>query len=171
MDLIRLYEKSFIFLNQYDENRLIKPAGEKPKFILDYNKAKNEILKLKNFLMGKQEASELFGLEKDNGFKGLIKNIYQTFNGVDLLPSIEEKAANLLYYIIKDHPFVDGNKRIGAFLFVLFLEKNNHLYDENNNLKINPNGLVSLTLFIANSKPEEKELIVKLIMNLIKKFI
>jgi len=168
MDLIRLYEKSFILLNQYDENRLIKPTGEKPKFILDYSEAKNEILKLKNFLMEKQEASELFGLEKDNGFKGLIKNIYQTFNGVDLLPSIEEKAANLLYYIIKDHPFIDGNKRIGAFLFVLFLEKNNYLYDENHNLKINPNGLVTLALLIACSRKEEKDLIIKLVINLIK---
>jgi len=169
MDLIHLYEKSFILLNQYDENRLIKPIGEKPNFILDYSGAKNEILKLKKFLIEQKEASELFGLEKDNGFKGLIRNIYQTFDGIDLLPSIEEKAANLLYYIIKDHPFIDGNKRVGAFLFVLFLEKNNHLYDENQNLKINPNGLVTLALLIASSRKEEKDLMIRLVMNLLNK--
>jgi len=167
-DIISLYSKSFILLNQYDENRVPTIKGTKPIFTLDYEEAKKEISKLKQFLIQKQEASELFGLEKDNGFKALIRNIYQSFDGIDLLPSIEEKAANLLYYIVKDHPFIDGNKRIGAFLFVLFLEKNNYLYDKTGSLKINPNGLVSFTLFVANSRPEEKELVVKLIMNFIK---
>ena len=106
-------------------------------------------------------------MERENSFKGIIRNIYQTFGGVDLLPSIEEKVANLFYYIVKDHPFVDGNKRIGAFMFVLFLNKNNYLYDENGELKINSNALVSLALLIAHSKPDEKDLIIKLIMNLI----
>jgi len=106
-------------------------------------------------------------MERENSFKGIIRNIYQTFGGIDLLPSIEEKAANLFYYIVKDHPFVDGNKRIGAFMFVLFLNKNNYLYDENRELKINSNALVSLALLIAYSKPDEKDLIIKLIMNLI----
>jgi len=87
--------------------------------------------------------------------------------GVDLLPTIEEKASNLFYYIVKDHPFVDGNKRIGAFMFILFLSKNNYLYDKNGELKINSNALVSLALLVASSNPNEKELIIKLIMNLI----
>ena len=167
-NLINIYSKSFTLLNQYDENKISTIKGTKSIFILDYEEAKKEISKLKQFLIQKEEASELFGLEKDNGFKAIIKNIYQSFDRIDLLPSIEEKAANLLYYIVKDHPFIDGNKRIGAFLFVLFLDKNNHLYDNTGNLKINPNGLVSLTLFVANSRPEEKELVVRLIMNFIK---
>ncbi|WP_457563681.1 type II toxin-antitoxin system death-on-curing family toxin, partial [Caminibacter pacificus] len=121
----------------------------------------------KNELINKKEATELFGQERENSFKGIIRNIYQTFGGVDLLPTIEEKAANLFYYIVKDHPFVDGNKRIGAFMFVLFLSKNNYLYDENDELKINSNALVSLALLIAHSNPNEKDLIIKLIMNLI----
>jgi len=84
-----------------------------------------------------------------------------------LLPNIEEKASNLFYYIVKDHPFTDGNKRIGAFMFVLFLSKNNYLYDDSGELKINSNTLVALALLIAESNPSEKELIVKLISNLI----
>ena len=84
-----------------------------------------------------------------------------------MLPSVEEKAANLFYYIVKDHPFTDGNKRIGAFMFILFLSKNNYLYDSNHELKINTSALVSLALLIASSKADEKDLIVKLIMNLI----
>jgi len=128
-----------------------------------------EIKKLKKSLIEKKEATKLFGMERENSFKGIIRNVYQTFGGVDLLPTIEEKAANLFYYIVKDHPFVDGNKRIGAFMFVLFLNKNNYLYDSEGELKINSNALVSLALLIAHSKPQEKDLIIKLIMNLIGK--
>jgi len=97
----------------------------------------------------------------------ILKNIYQTFGKVDLIPAVEEKAANLFYYIVKDYPFVDGNKRIGAFLFVLFLSKNNYLYGKDGELKINSNALVSLALLIAFSNASEKELIIKLIVNLI----
>ena len=167
LDIITKYAKSWILLNQFDENRLAIPRGKEAKFILDYDEAIKEINKLKKELISKKEATELFGMERENSFKGIIRNIYQTFGGVDLLPSIEEKAANLFYYIVKDHPFVDGNKRIGAFMFVLFLNKNNYLYDENGELKINSNALVSLALLIAHSKPDEKDLIIKLIMNLI----
>lgn len=93
--------------------------------------------------------------------------MYQTYAGQDLYPSLEEKAAHLLYFIIKDHPFVDGNKRSGAFLFILFLAKNNILYDEKGNRKINDRALVAITLLIAQSKPSEKELMTKLVVNLI----
>ena len=167
LDIITKYAKSWILLNQFDENRLSIPQGKEAKFILDYEEARQEIEKLKKELISKKEATELFGMERENSFKGIIRNIYQTFGGIDLLPTIEEKAANLFYYIVKDHPFVDGNKRIGAFMFVLFLNKNNYLYDENGELKINSNALVSLALLIAHSKPDEKDLIIKLIMNLI----
>jgi len=167
LDIITKYAKSWILLNQFDENRLQIPKGKEAKFILDYDEAVREIEKLKKELMIKQEATELFGLEREGSFRGIIRNIYQTFGGVDLLPTIEEKAANLFYYIVKDHPFVDGNKRIGAFMFILFLNKNNYLYDKKGEVKINSNALVSLALLIAHSNPDEKDLIIKLIMNLI----
>ena len=167
LDIITKYSKSWILLNQFDEQKLSTPKGKEAKFILDYDEAKEEIEKLKQDLISKKEATNLFGMERENSFKGILRNIYQTFSGVDLLPTIEEKAANLFYYIVKDHPFVDGNKRIGAFMFILFLSKNNYLYDENGEIKINSNALVSLALLIAHSNPNEKELIIKLIMNLI----
>ncbi len=167
LDIVTKYAKSWVLLNQFDENRLETPKGKEAKFILDYDEAIKEIDKLKQDLIAKNEATNLFGLERENSFKGIIRNIYQTFGGVDLLPTIEEKAANLFYYIVKDHPFVDGNKRIGAFMFILFLSKNNYLYDKREELKINSNALVALALLVATSKAEEKELIIKLIMNLI----
>ena len=167
LDIVTKYAKSWILLNQFDENRLELPKGRKAKFILDYDESKSEIENLKKELIAKKEASNLFGMERENSFEGILKNIYQTFGKVDLIPTIEEKAANLFYYIVKDHPFVDGNKRIGAFQFVLFLSKNNYLYDKDGELKINSNALVSLALFIAFSNAGEKELIIKLIVNLI----
>jgi death-on-curing family protein len=167
LDIVTKYAKSWILLNQFDENRLSIPEGKKAKFILDYDEAIYEIEKLKKDLISKKEATELFGMERENSFKGIIRNIYQTFDGIDLLLNIEEKAANLFYYIVKDHPFVDGNKRIGAFIFVLFLNKNNYLYDSEGELKINSNALISLALLIAHSNPKEKDLIIKLITNLI----
>jgi death-on-curing family protein len=166
-DIVTKYTKSWILLNKYDENSLELPKGKKAKFILDYDEAKEEIEKLKTNLITKKEATNLFGLERENSFKGIIRNIYQTFGGEDLLPNIEEKASNLFYYIVKDHPFTDGNKRIGAFMFVLFLSKNNYLYDDSSELKINSNTLIALALLIAESNPSEKELIIKLISNLI----
>jgi len=167
LDIITKYTKSWILLNQFDENKLSLPKGKEAKFVLDYKEAKEEIEKLKQDLISKNEATNLFGMERENSFNGIIRNIYQTFGGIDLLPTIEEKAANLFYYIVKDHPFVDGNKRIGAFLFVLFLSKNNYLYNTEGELKINSSALVSLALLIAHSNPNEKDLIIKLITNLI----
>jgi len=167
LEIITKYTKSFILLNAYDEQKLKTLSGKKASFILDYDEAKEAIDSLKNDLIIKKEATKLFGLERENSFKGVLRNIYQTFGGEELLASTEEKSANLFYYIVKDHPFVDGNKRIGAFLFILFLQKNNYLYDKNGELKINQNALVSLALMIANSNPKEKELIIKLIVNLL----
>jgi len=116
------------------------------------------IAKLKKELMQKGEASELFGI---------IGNVYQTFGGDDLIPSVEAKSANLLYYIIKDHSFVDGNKRIGAFLFILFLQKNQMLCRTNGEPKINDNALVALTLMTAKSLLEQKDTVVALIVNML----
>ena len=113
--------------------------------------------------------SELFGHEKDDSFRSSIATIHQTFEGVDLYPSIEEKAANLLYFIVKNHSFSDGNKRIAAFLFLYFLEKNELLFTKAGKKRIADNALVALTLMIAVSNPEEKDTMIKVIVNLTNK--
>ncbi len=123
-EIISNYAKSWALLQGYDDQSLQEIAQTiEQKFILDLNEAKEAIKELKKALLARGEATELFGQEKANELKGNLLNIYQSFGGVELLPSVEQKAANLLYYIIKGHPFNDGNKRIGAYLFVLFLHR------------------------------------------------
>ena len=168
VEIISNYAKSWALLQGYDEQSLEEVvAHREQKFILDYAEAKEAIAELKKVLMSKGEATELFGQEKAGEFKGNLLNIYQSFGGEDLLPSVEQKAANLLYYVIKGHPFNDGNKRIGAYLFVLFLHKNGILHKENGEAKINDNALASLALLVATSAPEQKEIIIKLVMNML----
>ena len=168
MEIVSNYAKSWALLQGYDEQSLQEVAQTKEqKFILDYNEAKEAIAELKKTLIAKGEATELFGREKAGEFKGNLLNIYQSFAGEELLPSVEQKAANLLYYIIKGHPFSDGNKRIGAYLFVLFLHKNGILYKESGEPKINDNALASLALLVATSAPEQKDIIIKLVMNML----
>jgi prophage maintenance system killer protein len=168
LDIINNYAKTWALLQGYDSDALHALQGTlNQRFVLDYAEAKNAISELKKDLMQKGDATELFGNEKAGEFKGALLNIYQTFGGIDLLPSIEEKAANLLYYVIKDHAFSDGNKRIGSFLFILFLHKNGIAYKVNGEPKINDNALVSLALLVAASEPSQKELMVKLIVNLL----
>jgi len=168
LDVIVSYGRSWSLLEGYDENSLSLPQTKSSqKFILDYNEAKEAIEKLKKELIQKNEASALFGREKAGEFDGIIANIYQTFAGKELIPSVEAKAANLLYYIIKDHPFTDGNKRIGAFIFILFLQKNQMLYRKNGEAKINDNALVALALMIAKSLPEQKDTVIALIVNML----
>ena len=167
-DIINNYAKSWSLLQSYDEDNIETTQSTSiQKFTLQYSEIKNAINQLKTELMKKGEATELFGNEKNNELEGIIGNIYQTFGGDDLIPSVEEKAGNLLYYVIKDHPFSDGNKRIGSFLFILFLSKNNILYKQNGELRINDNALVSLALLTASSDPKQKELMVKLVVNLL----
>ncbi len=168
VEIIGNYAKSWALLQGYDEQSLCEVAQTiKSRFILDYPEAKEAIAELKKVLIQKGEATELFGQEKAGEFKGNILNIYQSFGGEELLPSIEQKAANLLYYVIKGHPFNDGNKRIGAYLFVLFLHKNGVLHKPNGEPKINDNALASLALLVATSAPEQKDIIIKLIMNML----
>jgi len=168
IEIVSKYAKSWALLQGYDEQNLQEITQTKEqKFILDYDEAKEAIAELKKTLIAKGEATKLFGQEKANEFKGNLLNIYQSFAGVDLLLSVEQKASNLLYYIIKGHPFNDGNKRIGAYLFVLFLHKNGILYRPNGEPKINDNALASLALLVATSAPEQKETIIKLIMNML----
>ncbi len=168
LDVIMGYSRTWSMLQGYDEDDLpTYKLSKEQKFILDVDEAKEAVSELKSVLLKKGEATELFGREKAGEFDGIIRNIYQTFGGDDLLPSVEEKAAHLLYYIIKDHPFNDGNKRIGAFLFILFLDKNRMLYKSNGELKINDNALVALALMTAKSLPEQKDVVVGLIVNML----
>ena len=168
VEIISNYAKSWALLQGYDEQSLEEVVEhQEQKFILGYDEAKEAIAELKSILMTKGEATQLFGQEKAGEFNGNLLNIYQSFGGEELLPSIEQKAANLLYYVIKGHPFNDGNKRIGAFLFVLFLHKNGILHKPNGEPKINDNALASLALLVATSAPEQKEIIIKLVMNML----
>lgn len=168
LEIIANYTHSFILLNQFDSDSL--PSGHLNEHItyeIKYEEAAAAIGELKKQLLKKKEATDIFGNQKDESFKGTLGNIVQTFGGKYLYPSIEEQAAHLLYFVIKNHPFSDGNKRIGAFLFIWFLEKNKHRFKKNGELKINDNALVALALLVAQSNPDDKEIMVKLIMNLI----
>ncbi len=166
LDVVNNYAKSWTLLLQYDEQQLAVPKEKKAtKQPLDYHQVKAAIATLKAELVTKKEASELFGQERGKHLQGILGNIVQTFGGEELYASVEEKAAHLLYFIIKDHPFSDGNKRIGSFLFILFLQQNG-LLDASG---INENGLVALALLIAESDPRQKELMVRLVLNLLKK--
>lgn len=153
-------------LDGYDNQSLqIKDTTIGASYKIDYAEAKQAITQLRDKFGG----SKLFGNEKDSSFRSSISAIDQTFDGKELYPSIEEKAANLLYFVVKNHSFTDGNKRIAAWLFVWYLNKNGHLYNPSGKLKIESNALASLTLMIALSKPDEKELIIKVIINSINK--
>jgi death-on-curing family protein len=168
LEIINHYTNSFVLLNQFDSNNLAtEKLSRNITYEIQYDEAKGAIATLKKQLMKKKEATGLFGNEKDEGFKSSLQSIVQTFGGKYLYPSIEEQAAHLLYFIIKNHSFSDGNKRIGAFLFVWFLEKNRHRFKKSGEVKINDTGLTALALLVAQSKPEEKELMIKLIINLI----
>ena len=158
------YTYALDVLDKYDHQVLkIEATSSKQLFQITYASAREAIRGLQDKFGG----SALFGNEKDESFQGSLAAIYQTFGGVDLYPSVEEKAANLLYFVIKNHSFSDGNKRIAAFLFVWFLEKNGMLYRADGSRKLADNALVALTLMIAESKPEEKEMMTKLVVNLI----
>ncbi len=168
LEIISSYTQSFVLLSQYDSNKLAtERLNENISYEIQYDEAKAAILELKEQLKQRKEASDLFGREKDGGFISSLRSILQTFDGKYLYPSIEEQAAHLLYFVIKNHSFVDGNKRIGAFLFIWFLEKNRHRFKKSGELKINDNGLTALALLVAQSMPEEKEVMIKLIINLI----
>jgi prophage maintenance system killer protein len=164
LKIISDYAYALDILDQYDYQSLeISETSGKETYQLDYEEAMLQIRRVKEIYGN----SELFGHEKDNSFRSSVATIYQTFNGIDLYPSIEEKAANLLYFVTKNHSFTDGNKRIAAFLFLYFLEKNGILFDQYGNKRIADNALVALTLMIAVSRTEEKETMTKVIVNLI----
>lgn len=168
-EILSGYTRSFSLLNQYDSHTLgLNNLDINITYEINYKEAKLGIEELKKLLISQKEATELFGNEKDKSFEGTLQNVIQTFDGEYLYRSIEEQASHLLYFIIKNHPFSDGNKRIGAFLFIWFLEKNKHRFKTNGELKINDNALAIIAILIAQSEPNDKELIVALICNLIK---
>ncbi len=167
LDLLSEYSKAISILGQYDAGTLTKPKGAKAKFVLKYEDCLKIIKDVRAELVGKKGAGSLFGSERSKMFEGIVKNLYQTFNKKELYDTIEEKAAHLLYLIIKDHPFSDGNKRLAAFLFVYFLYKNNYLHKENGERKVNNNTLVALALLIAESDPQEKDVMIKIIANIL----
>jgi len=163
LDVIENYTVALNLLDDYDHNRIKKPVGKETTYVLNYDECKNLIESMKFNL-----ENTLFGNEKDDSFKSSINSIYQTFNGKEIYPSIEEKAANLLYFITKNHSFSDGNKRIAAAIFLYFLDKNQLLF-ENGKKIIDDYTLVAITIMIAESKPKEKETLIKLVMNFLSK--
>jgi len=168
LSLLADYSKTLTLLEQYDKEKVVLSKNGKSKFVLDYKLAKKIISEIKIELLNKKEASEFFGQENGEKLEGLMGSVYQTFDKKELYPSTEEKAAHFLYFIVKDHPFVDGNKRIGSFIFIYFLDRNKYLYRENGERKINDNALTALALLIAVSDPKEKDKLIKIITNLIK---
>jgi DNA ligase (NAD+) len=165
LTIIKDYTKTWDILIKYDEDRLLITNDQQSDiFTLSYSSATAAIKSIKHELGCKGESIELFGNEKDNSLKGILGSIYQTFDGSDLYPSLEEKAAHLIYFVIKNHPFSDGNKRIGCFLFLLFMQKNRTVLSN----MPSPEALTAMALLIAESDPGQKSLIIKLIINLIK---
>lgn len=161
VDVVETYTQALTLLDEYDHQTITKPTGSVTSYHLSYQECRTLIDDM-------TFDSNIFGVEKEEGkLSGILDTIYQNVFGQELYPSLEEKAANLLYFIIKDHPFVDGCKRIGASIFLLFLNKNNHLIMNGKQIITN-SALVAITLMIAESKPEEKDIMIHLIMNFLK---
>ena len=157
--VINNYSNALNLLDDYDHKRILKPKGTKNNKKITYENCIDIISKLKF-----NSDSDLFALERNEGLKGIIGNIYQSFDGNDLYPTVQEKAANFLYLVTKNHTFIDGNKRIAATLFIYFLEFYNILYTENGQV-IDNNTLVAVTILIAQSNPKEKDIFIDLVMN------
>ncbi len=163
LSVIEAYSNALSLLDDYDHGCISKPKGKESVYRLTYEECRELINSMKY-----SGFSDVFGVEKETGkVNGILAAIYQNVFGQEVYPSIEEKAANLLYFLIKDHPFVDGCKRIGASLFLEFLNKNKHLVINGKQI-ISDSALVAITLMIAESRPEEKETMIKLVMNFLK---
>ena len=161
LSVIERYNTALDLLDDYDHQRMKRPKGTEAVYVLTYEECRAVIDSMKF-----AESSDLFGNEKDDSFKGSIGNIYQSFEGQDIYKSIEEKAANFLYLIVKNHVFTDGNKRIAASIFLYFMNFYGLLYRDGKTC-ISNNTLAALTLLIAESKADEKELIIDVVMNIV----
>lgn len=162
LEFLKAYQRGFKILDDYDHHQLDVPVGQKDTFFLHYN----ECMELIHHTMFENKG-DLFSIERDDSFRSSISTIYQSFGGVDLYPTLEDKASALLYFIVKNHSFIDGNKRIGATIFLYFLEKNHALY-KNGMERINNDALATLTILVAGSRPEDKEIMMDLIKTIIK---
>ena len=162
LSVIEKYSTALDLLDAYDHQNMERPKGNETTYILTYEECMEAISSMR---FG--DESELFGKEKDDSFKGSIGNIYQSFGGEDVYPTLEEKAAHLLYFVTKNHSFLDGNKRIAATMFLYFLDKNGVLF-KNGEKMIEDYTLVALTIMIAESKPDEMEMMITVIMNCMK---
>ncbi|MGB1978590.1 MAG: RhuM family protein [Pseudoalteromonas tetraodonis] len=167
VDIIASYTQTFLWLQQYDEGLLNSPKGELGGTLTLLNDAKAAITQLKQNLINKGEATKLFAQERNSGLGAIWGALDQSVFGEPAYPSIESKAAHLLYFVVKNHPFSDGNKRTAAFLFVDFLNRNQRLLNENYQPVINDTGLAAITLLVAESNPKEKDTIIRLIENLL----
>ena len=159
---VNLYTNALMLLDQYDHQSIIKPTGNKAIYRITYEDCRNMVNEMEDSFH-----SDVFGVEKEKGkVEGILAAVYQSAFGKDAYPSLEEKAANLLYFMIKDHPYADGCKRIAASLFLEFLVRNNVLYEKGQK-RISDGALVAITLMIAESDPKEKDIMVNLVMNLL----
>ncbi|MBQ9607056.1 MAG: type II toxin-antitoxin system death-on-curing family toxin [Lachnospiraceae bacterium] len=162
LNVVECFATALDLLDDYDHQTMKRPKGNTEAYVLSYEECRNVIDNMK--FSGR---SDLFGSEKDDSFKGSIGNIYQSFGGQEIYPTLEEKAANLLYFVTKNHSFWDGNKRIAAAMFLYFLDRNGVLFDDEGEKTIDDHTLVALTIMIAESKPEEKEMMISVVMNCI----
>lgn len=170
LEVITTYADTWIWLQKFDEETLYAPKHkQKPHYELTYEDAKSAIAELKIQLRHGKETIDLFGNEREHMLEGVVRSLYQTYASKELYPTVEEKAAHLLYFIIKDHPFTDGNKRIASLLFILFLSRNQAHVNTQGQPKFNNAALVALALLVAQSDPDQKETIIALIMNCVAK--
>lgn len=167
VDIISRYTQTFLWLQRYDEGLLTEPKGQTGGDLADLGDAMQALNELKQQLMAREEATELFARLRSDGLSAIWGNLQQSVFGEPAYGTIESKAAHLLYFVVKNHPFVDGNKRSGAFLFVDFLHRNGRLYHPTGEVVINDNGLAAITLLVAESDPAHKETIIRLIMNML----
>jgi prophage maintenance system killer protein len=160
LDIVQSYSRALDLLDDYDHQTILRPDGSHDAYVLTYDECR-EVISRMSFSNG----SSLFGVEKDDSFKASIGDIYAGFGGQAAYPTVEEKAANLLYFVVKNHSFLDGNKRIAAAIFLYFLDRNGLLFDAEGNKLLADEALVALTIMLAESRPQEKELMVSLVMN------
>ena len=167
IEIISRYTQTFLWLQRYDEGLLDDPAGQAGGVLPTTHEAMTALEDLKSQLMARGEATELFARPRGDGLDSVLGNLQQSVFGEPAYPTIESKAAHLLYFMVKNHPFTDGNKRSGAFLFVDFLHRNGRLLNDEGDMVINNTGLAALTLLVAESNPDQKETLIKLIMNML----
>ncbi|WOD27093.1 virulence protein RhuM/Fic/DOC family protein [Alloalcanivorax xenomutans] len=167
VDIVSRYTQTFLWLQRYDEGLLEEPSGERGGQLPDEAEAMRSLGSLKAQLMERGEATELFARPRGDGLGAILGNLDQSVFGDPAYPTVESKAAHLLYFIVKNHPFADGNKRSGAFLFVDFLHRNRRLFNSQGDPVINDTGLAALALLVAESDPKQKETLIRLIMNML----